>query len=133
MKTHDKLDEENLKKVIRSALRAWHKVDDIKESLLDFLFLVQVQNRLDTLPPNQTDQRLATNQILLEAIEELNEQDHEAAQVIRSRFANKQKIVSVAHQLNVSENTVSRIQRRAITSLAKIIIRQEMEVRRIAC
>jgi hypothetical protein len=73
--------------------------------------------------------RLATNHVLLEALEQLERQDETAAQVLRWRFPDDNTLLMVAHRLNVSEHTVSRMQRAAIAQLAAILEAQETALR----
>ena len=72
---------------------------------------------------------MATNQVFLEAIDILAEQDEMAAQLLHMHFPEDQTHLMVAHQHHINEYTVSRIQLRAIESLAGILTAQEMAYR----
>lgn len=113
---------------VHTALRDWKSVNSDSDSFLEFLLLVQKQRAMlgDTSPANL---RLATNEVLLSGLNILKTQDQEGAQVLRERFANNQKIITVANQMNVSQNTVSRLQSKAIQQLAEILYTQEMSLR----
>lgn len=129
MDTSNTLKLEKLQSAVRAALRAWQHVGGTPENLLEFLLLVQ-QRRVDVVVDvDPATIRLATNQVLLKTIDVLEMQDQEGAQVLRSRFVNNNKILLVANQMNVSEHTVSRLQRKAIERLTKILFDQEMLVR----
>lgn len=82
-------------------------------------------------PTSPTALRLATNRILLAGIEELQESDETGAKVLNQRFADDNTLLMVANKINVSEHTVSRIQRAAIVRLASILYERETEARRL--
>ncbi len=120
---------EQLTKNVHKALKAWRGISGSPDSLLESLRLVQA--RRSTLVGNTVPsyKRLAANRILLEGIEALEEHDQTGAQVLRLRFPENNKIMTVAHKLNVSEHTVSRLQKAAIGCLAEIIYDQETALR----
>jgi hypothetical protein len=126
---------EELAPHVHSALRAWFLTEDTDDNFLAGLLLVQEQRRsLHEAPDapvstSPTARRLATNQILLEAIEELESQDPTGAKVLRLRFADDNTLIMVAHRLNMSEHTVSRRQRASIGRLAEIHYEREMLAR----
>lgn len=123
---------DDLAPYVHAALRSWYVTESSDRDLLEGLLLVQEQRR-DLAGPagtsSPTAQRLATNQLLLEGIEELERQDQTGARVLRQRFADDNTLLAVAHQLNVSEHSVSRIQRAAIGRLAEILYNREMAAR----
>lgn len=129
MDTATVLNVEKLQPAVHAALRAWQQIGGTSENLLAFLLLIQEQRKgiVDSADPAAL--RLATNQVLLKAIDMLEMQDQESAQVLRSRFTNNKKIVAVANQMNVSEHTVSRLQRKAIEGLTKVLFDQEVLAR----
>jgi hypothetical protein len=123
---------DDLAPLVHAALKAWYVTGNDPQDLMDGLLLVQEQRR--DLPgtagtSSATARRLATNQLLLESIEELEKQDQKGAQVLRLRFADDKTLLAAAHQLNVSEFTVSRMQRSAINRLAEILYAREMAAR----
>lgn len=115
---------------VHAALRAWHKTEGTAENLLSDLLLVREKQALIAGESSPTRLRLATNQVLLDAIEALAEHDEMAAQVLRLRFSNDDTLLMVGYRLNISEYTVSRTQRAAIESLAGILATQEKALRR---
>lgn len=123
---------DDLAPLVHAALRSWYMTGNDSQALMDGLLIVQEQRR--GLPgmteaSSATARRLATNQLLLEGIEELERQDPNGARVLRLRFADDNTLLAVAHQMNVSEHSVSRIQRSAINRLAEIIYSREMATR----
>ncbi len=126
---------EELTPHVHAALRAWFLTEDTDDNLLAGLLLVQQRRQsLNEAPDapistSPTARRLATNQILLEAIEELEAQDATGAKVLRLRFADDNTLIMVAHRLNMSEHTVSRRQRASIGRLAEILYEREMLAR----
>lgn len=127
----EQLTTEKLAPRIHEALRAWHNTETSGETLLDDLLIVRQrwQEKSDLRQASPTTLRLATNEVLFEAIEELAEQDAIGAQVLRLRFADDNTLMMVAHKQNVSEHTVSRIQRAAIGRLAEIVADHELAAR----
>lgn len=111
---------------VHTALRAWNDPGGSSESLLAVLRLVQTQRRAIGGAQTPTTLRLAANQVLLSGIEALEIQDAALARVLRVRFIEGKTLYAVANSLNVSEHTVSRLQRAAIELLAEIIRSQEM-------
>lgn len=122
-------DLKKLQSQIHTALRAWRKTGGMPENLLESLLLVQ-ERRVDIARDGSPTQlRLATNQVLLNGIEELTSQDETAARILRLRFPEDNSLLMVANKLNVSEHTVSRLQRAAIDRLTEIIHGREVAFR----
>jgi hypothetical protein len=111
------------------ALRAWHITGGTINNLLGYLFLVQEQRSAMVQDGSPTTLRFATNQVLLDCIKELEVQDQTGARVLQSRFIKNNKLMAVANQLNVSEHSVSRLQKAAIKQLANIIYGCEQAIR----
>jgi hypothetical protein len=114
---------------VHEALRAWHQPGDPQPTLLDDLLLVRQRRATLVDSASPLSQRLATNQLLLDAIDKLELQDETAARLLRWRFLDDQTLLMVSHRLNVSEYTVSRMQRAAIAGLAAIINQDEADSR----
>ena len=123
------LNKSELLRSVHSALRAWHSPGGTPESLLESLLIVRAHRDDigDYSSPSML--RLATSQILLEAIDDLEQHDQKGARVLRLRFPDDNTLVMVAHKLNVSEHTVSRLQRAAIEQLGDILMAQELAFR----
>ncbi len=115
---------------VHSALRAWYSQAGTNEDLLSGLLLIQEERRAMSHSTSPTALRLATNQILLAGIEELASADEIGANILNMRFADGNTLLMVANKINVSEHTVSRMQRAAIVRLASILYERELEARR---
>lgn len=123
------LDNKKIQQYIHVALRAWHATSHTPENLLTFLLLVRERQAQLTDEGSPTLLRLATNQVLLDGLEELETQDETAARVLRLRFPDNNSLLMAANKLNVSQHTVSRLQRAAIDRLTNIIWGREMSLR----
>jgi hypothetical protein len=128
-----------LQPTVHRALRAWHTVGGPPDSLLGFLHLVQQRESVAAMggvggksggdSHNPVAVRLATNQVLLEGIEELATRNATGARVLSARFPDNNTLVMVANQLNVSQDQISRLQRAAIHDLTAILLRRELALR----
>lgn len=129
MKDSPSLDPKKLQAGIHAALRAWRKTGGTPNNLLEATLLVQ-ESRADVAKNGSPTQlRLATNLVLLDGIDELASQDETAARILRLRFPEDNSLLMVANKLNVSEHTVSRLQRAAIERLTEIIYGRELALR----
>ncbi|MBK6709648.1 MAG: hypothetical protein IPG51_04795 [Chloroflexi bacterium] len=122
------LNRDRLDKDVQQALRAWHNSGDDSADSLSYLLLVQAQMAAAPHAKGPAT-RLAVNQVLLNALEEMTTQNETAVRVLKLRFLSQHSLLMVANQLNVSEHTVSRMQRAAIDQLADAIYRQELALR----
>jgi predicted DNA-binding protein (UPF0251 family) len=123
------LDKDDLARAVRAALKAWDSTGSAGGDLLDELLFVQEKRAALADPTSPSSRRLAANQVLLDAIEELAIQDAEAARVLRLRFADNNTLLMAGYKMNVSEYTVSRLQRSAIDKLTEIIFEREQSRR----
>ncbi|HUM70590.1 MAG TPA: NB-ARC domain-containing protein, partial [Chloroflexota bacterium] len=124
------ISKEQLQTNIHAALRAWHNPGGSREDLLTDLLQVRQRQTAVAADNSPSALRLATNQILLEAIGELEKQDQTAVRILRARFIDRSKLIAVANKLNVSEHTVSRLQRAAIEQLTDVLYGREQTTRR---
>lgn len=129
MTSYSPLTLEKLKKKIHAALRAWHRVGGEQDYPLDSLRLVRARHLTMSTGEESYNRRLCTNLVLLDGIEALEARSEIKAKVVRLRFPDNETIVAVASRLNMSEHSVSRIQREGIVSLAQIIFDWEMALR----
>ncbi len=120
---------EQFSKNVYKALKAWREIGGTPENLLDSLQLVQRRRAAMKGEGAIFRDRLITNEILLDGLEALEAHDQMGAQVLRLRFPENNKILSVSYQLNIGEYSVSRIQKAAISKLAQLIYDQEMILR----
>lgn len=118
-----------LQSAIQAALRSWHSASANRETLLDNLMLVRARQQVMSNSGSPTSLRLVTNQVLLEAIEALAVQDELSSRVLQLRFLDDNTLLMVAYKLNISVDTVSRLQRKAIGQLTATLYRQEMAFR----
>ena len=122
------LDYNELRKGIYEALRAWQHLDGNPETLLPELVLVQEQRRAltDTSP---SAFRLATNQVLLDLIKELEKHDQLGARILTMRFVDNDSIQKVANKLYLSADQVKRQQRAALDFLTHLLLANEVAAR----
>lgn len=118
-----------LKEAIHVALRAWHTLGGTADDLLEFLLMIRQQRLASDAGDNPSLLRQVTNRVLLQAIDDLALQEPDKARVLRLRFLDGNTIAQVSYMMDVSEDTVNRMQREAIQSLAKIIEAYEMAAR----
>lgn len=116
-------------RAVHAALKAWHKTGGTAENLLEELLLVHESRAALAGDNSPTRLRLATNQVLQDAIDELARQDELAAQVLRLRFPEDNTLLMVAYRVNRGVDAVNRIQRQAIESLAGILAAHENALR----
>ena len=119
----------DLKSMVHKALNAWDTIGGTDENLLSFLFLVKERRTMIAGDNSQTALRLATNQVLLDCIEELEKKDEVGGKILRDRFLNKHKIIKVAFTLNMSTDQVSRLQHKAIENLTQLLMGREQKLR----
>jgi hypothetical protein len=113
---------------IHDALKAWHKPGIMgDETLLDELQLVK--RRQKQAANGENGRRLCLNEILLEALEQLGQQNGEASRLLRNRFLDGQTLREVAQAIGTGHHAVSRQQRAALEALAEVIMQQEMRLR----
>ncbi|MEZ4645484.1 MAG: NB-ARC domain-containing protein [Chloroflexota bacterium] len=121
---------ETLKQDIHAALKAWQSGHNTPENLLESLLLVQIQRqKREQASDHASLLRLATNEVLLEGINKLAKQDEMAANILQMRFPDNNPLLMAANKFNVSEHTVSRMQREAIEQLTRIIAHEEEQIR----
>ncbi|MCB8980675.1 MAG: hypothetical protein H6657_24965 [Ardenticatenaceae bacterium] len=119
-----------LKSDVHAALKHWHSVDDKSKHLLSNLLLVQNKRR-SLGPPTPSALRLATNKVLLEGLEQLENQHPQAAAILQKRFLDQKNILKVSQQLHLTVDQVKHHQRDALLQLANILYAQEVKVREV--
>lgn len=120
---------EAMREAIHEALRAWNTQGASRPIGLDELLLVQERQAELAREGQVFGGEQAVYHLLLGALEELEQQDETAARVLRWRFVDDNTLLMAADRLNVSEHTVSRLQRAGIGRLATIIHKQEVDLR----
>lgn len=120
---HRKLTEETIEEV-RNALASWHTVEP-KGLLSDWLVVKQQQKQLGQIESETAGKRLATNQALLNALDQLAKQSPKQAKTIRLRSLDQEVEQGAAQELGVSVSSMYRYQRKAIKALTQILVAQE--------
>ncbi len=118
---------DDLYRPVRDALNAWHKSG--RQGALDFLEIVR--DRVQRLPEKDRPGalRLKTNEVLLEAIEQLEGEDPDGAAILRRRFLDRQTVLAVAHRHSLDKRSLMRRQEAAIRALASDILARERGLR----
>ena len=119
---------EALRSDVHAALRSVHKLEKDAETYLDHLVLVQMR-RDEIADSNPTLFRLATNQVLLEAINRLKEHNSKSAQILGMRFFDDDTVLMTGNKLKLTEDVVKKEQQKAIKLLAQILLTQEQQAR----
>ena len=108
---------------VHDALSLWQK-DASYGSPLDGLTLVKHE-----MAGAGNDVRLATNRVLLTALDALEAAREPDATLLRRRFLDDKSVFNVANELNIAEPTLYRRQKAAIRHLAEIIYATEVATR----
>lgn len=123
------LDLEDFQGAVHNALASWGELGSSKQELLAFLLLVQ-EKRVEMGESGKPfDLSKATNEVLIDAINELKKQDEVKAAVLQARFVEGEITRQVANRLHASPDQVNRLQRAAIEDLTHILLSQEMVLR----
>lgn len=115
---------------LRKALSSWKKLNGAAETLLLELLAVQREQEQLDAGDNPAILRAATNEVLTNAINDLEKQEPIMAQVLRLRFRDKMTINKVAINLHFSPFQISRIQQNGIKQLVEIIKGREEDIKR---
>jgi hypothetical protein len=102
----------NLYEDVHQALRLWHKGSSSGSLLAQLQCYRQMGRGADQ------NVRQATNQLLLAALDALNHEQSELANVVRLRFVDDHPVHIVANKLNLAEGTVLKKQQEGLTWLA---------------
>lgn len=111
------------------ALEAWHDGENTPQNLLEYLQLVQAERKRLSAEKTFPFERLATNQVLLAALDELAKQDETAAQILRWRYLDNQTQDAIGNKLNATRFTASRQLKTAYAQLVQILLKRETAVR----
>lgn len=128
MQSSNDLSLSRLKTDVHAALKHWHTVDDKTGPLLADLLLVQSHYQ-ELGPSTPTATRLATNKVLLTALELLEKQQPQAADILKKRFHDQETIQRVSQQFHLSVDQVKHQQRQALELLVNILYALEMAAR----
>jgi hypothetical protein len=111
-----------LEKILHTALRQWHKSSPTISPLSNLYLFQQVQTET-------SNARQATNKIILDAFKVMEEDQGEYAQLLRLRYLDQMKMVAVANRLNIAEGTAYKLQKQAISCLAALLLKFEVQAR----
>jgi hypothetical protein len=128
MCTESEFSVEKLYERLLTALRSWKNLHGTSTTLLTDLLLVR-QRQQHLKLENPSTIRLATNQVLLEAIDALGKQDLDGTQVLRDRFLEGETMKEIAHRQKRSIDQVKRAQKNAVLGLAQLIGEWENRLR----
>lgn len=120
---------QNVHKDIFAILKKWKKHVSDTDNLLDYLLIVRQQRRQQDVEHLPTRWRHATNQVIIDAVDQLETEVQEQALVLRYRFFEDNSVIKVGNKMNVADATVMRMQRNGIDNLTKIIMTLENEAR----
>lgn len=104
---------------VHDALKLWHKPPAAGSPLQGLLLFQQAR----AVP--HTSDRLATNQVLLRALQALEQTHSPETVILRQRYLDGKSAHSVANRVNLSEATLFRRQNEGLVLLTAIIQRQE--------
>lgn len=116
----DLLTEETL----RNALKNWHG-KDLTYTPFDPLYIYRQLFRALERPTH-----FVTNMLLLQAFDEMETMYPEGVAFLKRRYWDDRSIDELAHELNISVNTVHNRQRKAIEQLQTTLVAMEERVRR---
>jgi hypothetical protein len=129
MRLNRQLDRAQLSSAVHLALSNWHQLGEGSNDLLESLLLVQEERANVDDWENPLNRRKATNAVLSQALDKLEDQDETGAAVLRGRFVEGQITRQVAARLHASTDQVNRWQRMAIESLTQILYSEERKLR----
>lgn len=107
---------------LHEALTQYHRDGAVESPLTRYLAF---QQKLQSTPGHT---RQVSNQLLLQALQQLEVQHPPDAALLRMRFLDEALVQTVANKLNISESKVYADQRRALAHLAEIVSDMEQAV-----
>ncbi len=122
MITYDPLTLEQLSEnSVATALRLWHAEPELGSPLAELEMVRHLEAR------EGADVRVATNHVLMQALQVLAQTEAEEAALLQKRYAEGKSVYVVAKQLAMADATLYRMQRRACHHLTEVIRRQERQ------
>lgn len=115
-------DFEAIHQAVHNLLRAWISQGPPPPTLLDDFLLVEQL-------ANERGGNHAASELILSVLNQLDNDDQTAANILRWRFFDNETLIRVAQRLHVSQHSISRQQRAAIVQLAKFVQEQEIALR----
>lgn len=120
-------DHAQVRPAVHQALRAYHEIETTPQNILAGLLLMQQRRR--ALADTPAGARHAANEVLLDALTELEPKYPIGAAVLRDRFLQGLYINEIAGARDFSVDSINRIQRKAIDQLTEIIWFREQRQR----
>lgn len=111
-----------LQDTIHDALKNWHKTTSTAGLLVELRLFSQYY------PARTRCQRTATNEILQAGLGALELENKPAADLLRKRFLDEQKLSTLSNRAVVSEKTLHRYQASAIARLTQIIASEDAKL-----
>ncbi|MEZ4614682.1 MAG: hypothetical protein R2867_04090 [Caldilineaceae bacterium] len=102
---------------LRQGLKQWHTEEYQTDSAVEKLYLFRLRKRT-----TGGHERLIFNQLVLDALDQLQQEHPYDALLIRKRFLDGLSIRHVANQQNVAESSIYPQQRAAIKRLATVLL-----------
>lgn len=106
---------------IAEALRRWHEDPERGSPLADLALVKHLEAR------EGANVRMATNHVLMQALQRLAETQAEEASLLRKRFVEEGSVYTVAKAMGMAEPTLFRLQRKACRHLAEVIRQLERQ------
>jgi hypothetical protein len=113
----------NLDEKLTVTLKQWHKASSQVSPFKELHLFQQAQRQTGTA-------QLATNQVILTALDQLEAEDDHLANLLRLRFVEQMTMYTVAHRLNIAEGTAYKQQKHALERLARVLQARELAARR---
>lgn len=114
-------------KEVQAALKAWRNPSP--HALLEQLLLVQEAREEGPSDGALPTQRLATNQVLLRALDWLQQDDPQADAILRRHYLDREIMQQIANERGADIHTANRQQKEAIQKLLTILTAQERKCR----
>jgi hypothetical protein len=105
-------------KDVHQALKMWNRGSS-EGSPIDHLFLFQKRRH------EGYSVRMATNEVISKVLETLQAIHPEKAELLRQRFIDGRRVFEIANQLNMSQATIYKRQKRAIEELTEVLSQLE--------
>ena len=121
---------ESLATAVHAALNAWNQIDGTAQDRLEHLLLVQ-ERRAAMSEDLPIMLRLATNDVLLGCLKELELHDQTSANILTWRYLDGDTVQAVANRLHLGRDQYMRCQRQAIKALTQIILYKEQATREL--
>ena len=117
---------------VKAALKAWKAFEGTPENFLENLLLVK-QKRAETEQDTPYHLRYATNHILLDGIQTLQDKNEEGARILTGRFIDGKTALKVGLEFNESRDWINKQQKKALNELTHILLSKGRSLTTISC